>query len=310
MRFSKRRSAGSAARGPTAGRARPRRIILLAVLTAAVAASAAPVAQASSITVTAKPSAPRTQAVTVQVEADNPGDIWVASYDLGTTCDEELARGPASYQFDDNGGQFAPGHGGQVPQGSSTAQFTGTLGRAVVTSHVCAFLGTRDGSGYTTTVADSGPLTRWGAVAGFNVRAVVFYSSDNRGAYARKFRFNAYCSDGTSGQATDGPCLTSGRIQVTISEALRKQLHLKSRMILNHAFSFVDTIGGFDVHWPASLAVARALSTHWNSGHRTLPVTLTLITTAPLAKTVTSHGRLYTGFGAAVATYAVHDGGG
>ena len=269
---------------------------LLAVLGAFALMSLATAASASaeSLNITAKPAKPNAyseQVITVDAVADQYHSVSLIAYDVGTPCGPEPEEGNRAIKYHEY-----PGH---VPEGSSSKTFKADFWKyTVADSHLCGYMSTKKLGTYTVTDA---PLKRWGDVAGYNVRTTMYWIDDGgRGA----FRFIVKCSEGTVGFTADGYCQLAGHIRITISDKLRKRLDLKSRTILEHGFKTLDKGLGHRVDWAAHRGfAARLRKAHMG----TLPVRVTLESTAPLSKTVSGDGNLMNGNnGVQVATYPLH----
>jgi hypothetical protein len=270
---------------------------VLAFLTIAASASA------DSLTVTAKPDAPEpsrpggagsVQIATVTTVADAAGSVGFVSYDIGTPC-------PAS-PSPDGGNEALDSNYVQVPQGSSSTEVRLLFEKLTVAqSHVCAFLF----NGNAVTAVQDVPLTRWGDVAGFNVRATAYYIGKVGSKGPQAIRFIVGCSEGTWGFPSDGECSLSGHVYLRISSKARKKFGLKSTTIFDDAFDLVDPgYGPLRMDWPVKRKVASKLvpSKLLNK------MTMTLKMRAPLTKTVSGQGNLFNGTrGLGVASWDIDD---
>jgi hypothetical protein len=248
-----------------------------ATLFLVVAASAS----ASSISLTAEPVKPTAandwkfeQLITVNTVVDsNSGLVSVYGYDLRTPCPATPGAGPATY-----GTQFT------AFQGSSTTKIQAMVNgssRDASHIHLCGWL-SDPGS---TTVADFGPLRTWSDVAGWNVEAVLFWKGGGTREY---WSFEPSCGAGTTGLG-DRECPLAGRVRVRVSSKLRKTLKLESATILDRAFSW-EAGQPHEMKWqPPKGFNAKAIEL------RSLPVTMTVTWTAPIATTFTATGDIRSG---------------
>lgn len=236
-------------------------------------------ASADSLTVSAQPTGPGFQALTVNADAAEQGNFEVFRVEVGTAC------APAEDAYADG-----PVLSGSVPAGSSTQQLTTERIRADVRrSHLCSYLA-RDTSAQTAT-ADTPPLRSYGDVAGFNYGFDLHSYHTHSSPSKPVFQFGPFCGVGAAkGTPTDTACLVQGRLRISVSEKARKRAHFGSRTILDRAFSQIQPAFG-------SLPFIEYPNREFQAKLRRhpVPVTVTVTFTAPVRATLSHTGALWDG---------------